>query len=62
MKELNCREKKFLKLAETKYLRELIYDQYSHFIPPENTRKLLVFWCFQGVENGKIAQKWFKKS
>ena len=43
MKELNCREKKILKLAETKYLRELIYDQYSHFIPPENTRKLLVF-------------------
>ena len=26
--------------------------------PPENTRKPLVFWCFQGVWNGKICRKW----
>ena len=24
-------------------------SQYSHFRPPENTRKPEVFWCFQGV-------------
>ena len=28
------------------------------FIPPENTRKTLVFWCFHGVQNGNIGQKW----
>ena len=26
-----------------------ISGQDSHFIPPENTRKPLVFWCFQEV-------------
>ena len=25
-----------------------ISGQYSDFIPPENTRKLKVLWCFQG--------------
>ena len=25
-----------------------LFCQYSHFIPPENTRKPLVFRCFQG--------------
>ena len=24
-------------------------SQYSHFIPPENTRKPEIFWCFQRV-------------
>ena len=28
--------------------------------PPENTRKPLVFWCFQGVWNGNIGQKWLR--
>ena len=32
----------------------------SHLIPPENIRKLLVFWCFQGVSNGNTGQKWDK--
>ena len=29
----------------------------SHLISPENTRKLKVFWCLQGVSNGNIDQK-----
>ena len=28
------------------------------FYPPENTRKLLVFWCFQSVENRNIGHTW----
>ena len=35
-----------------------ISGQCSHFIPPEKTRKPLVFWCFQGVLNGNIGRKW----
>ena len=27
---------------------------------PENTRKPLIFCCFQGVENRNISQKWVK--
>ena len=27
---------------------------------PENTRKRLIFYCFQGVENRNISQKWVK--
>ena len=43
--------------------------QMFSFIPPENTRKpkvlikrfaSKVFWCFQGVWNGNIGQKWVK--
>ena len=30
--------------------------QCSHFIPPENIRKPLVFCCFQGIWNGNIGQ------
>ena len=30
------------------------------FLPPENTRKPLVFWCFLGVQNGNTGQKWVK--
>ena len=44
-----------------------ISGQCSHFIPRENIRKSKVlirkpkvFWCFQGVWNGKIIQKWVK--
>ena len=29
-----------------------------YIIPPENPRKPLVFWCFQGVWNENIGQKW----
>ena len=32
----------------------------SHFIYPENTRKPLAFWCFQGVLIEKIGQKLVK--
>ena len=32
--------------------------QYYHFIPPENTRKPNVFWCFHDVQNFRIDQKW----
>ena len=35
-----------------------ILSQCSLFIPPENTRKSKLFWCFQVVENGNIGQKW----
>ena len=27
---------------------QLIPGQYYYFIPPENTTKLLAYWCFQG--------------
>ena len=37
---------------------EPISGQCSHFIPLEKTRKSLVFWCFQGVLNRNIGQKW----
>ena len=30
----------------------------SHFIPPKNTKNPLVFWCFHGVQNESINQKW----
>ena len=30
----------------------------SHFIPPKNTKKPLVFWCFHGLQNESINQKW----
>ena len=33
------------------------YCRCSHFRPPENTRKPLDFWCFQGVWNN-IGEKW----
>ena len=32
--------------------------QYVHSITPENTKKPLVFWCFQGVQNGNVGQIW----
>ena len=32
------------------------------FIPPENTRRPKIFWCFQGVYNGNIGQKWVKNT
>ena len=32
----------------------------SHFIHPENTRKPLVFWCFQEILIEKIGQKLVK--
>ena len=32
----------------------------SNFIPPENTKKLSVFWCLEGVKDGNIGQKWVK--
>ena len=44
-----------------------ISGQFSHFAtpPPKKkknthtpTRKPVVFWCFQGVQNKKIDQKW----
>ena len=35
--------------------------QCSHFIPLESIRKPEVFWCFQGVQNGRILQKTVKE-
>ena len=44
-----------------------ISGQSSHFAAPppppkkktkKHTRKPVVFWCFQGVQNKKIDQKW----
>ena len=35
-----------------------ISGQWSHFMPPKNTRKPLVFWCFHVVQNGNIVHKW----
>ena len=32
------------------------------FDPPENIRKPLVFWCFQGVSKELSGMKWVKKS
>ena len=29
-------------------------------IPPENTRKALVFWCFWGVKKETSGKKWVK--
>ena len=47
-------------------LRSLILNPFQGTAPileplktPEN---LLVFWCFQGVWNGNIGQKWVNKS
>ena len=42
-------------------LSNLTPGQCSHFIIPENTRKPLVFWSFQGILNGDIGQKWVDK-
>ena len=45
------------------YLRinkQSISNQSSHFIPPENTRKPKVFWCFMGYEIETLARNWFK--
>ena len=28
------------------------------FAPPENIRKLFVFWCFQGDQKGKLGRRW----
>ena len=39
------------------YIRNDVWC-YSHFILPENTRSLLVCWCFKGVQNGYTGQKW----
>ena len=33
------------------------FDQCFHFISPENARKPLVFWCFQGIQNWNFGQK-----
>ena len=30
------------------------------FIPPENIRKLLLFWCLKGAQNKAIDMEWFK--
>ena len=33
----------------------------SFYLPlPKSISKPLVFWCFQGIENGSIGQKWNK--
>ena len=46
---LNGLRKRFKRLA----------SQCSYFIPPENTRKRLVWWLFSGgIKNGNISQKW----
>ena len=41
---------------------ELISGRCFHFLTPENIKKPLVFWFFQGAQhrNGKIGQKWTK--
>ena len=33
-----------------------ISGQCSNFTPPENTRKLLVLWCFKGYKVEKLAR------
>ena len=35
-----------------------IFDQCFYFLSSENNRKPKVFWCFQGVGNGNVDQKW----
>ena len=47
-----------LEFKLTEQLRKPIFGQCSHFIHPENNRKPLVFWHFQGVYNENIDQIW----
>ena len=35
-----------------------ISSQWSLSIPPENIRKPLVFWCFQGISKENSGMKW----
>ena len=45
------------------YMQRLTFSGLlSYFIPPENTRKPKVFWCFQGVWNRNLSQKCVKKN
>ena len=48
-----------LHLIYTNIKRVLTYFwSMFQFYTPGNTRKPLVFWCFQGVWNENIGQKW----
>ena len=42
-------KKAAMKILDRALLTHFSLNQCSHFIPPEYTRKPLVFWCFQGV-------------
>ena len=48
-------------LQEAFKVQRFIISQCFHFIPSETTRKAEVFWCFEGLANGSIGQKWFKR-
>ena len=37
------------------------FSSMFHFTPPENVRKPLVFWHFQGVEKWKMGLKWVRE-
>ena len=55
---LACRNNQFnaIRIGEERLFYEKM--ECSHFIPPENTSKPNVVWCFQRVYNGRINQKW----
>ena len=39
---------------------KILINSYSFFIPPKNTGKPLVYWCFQRVKSGNVGYKWAK--
>ena len=39
-----------------------LYFPMFHFDPPENIRKPLVFWCFQGDQKGTLGSKGLSKN
>ena len=49
---------RYLSENSTKCATYPVFGQCFHFLPPENTRKSKVFWCFQRVWKGNIGQKW----
>ena len=45
-----------------KHWNQLISRKSSHFIPPQNTGKPIVFWSLQGVLNENTVQKFVEES
>ena len=48
---------KWYQIAQRITIYKPIFYESFYFATPENKRKPLFFWCFQGVLNGKIGVK-----
>ena len=57
-----CHQQLFLKNANynLQWISLTLFFSMSSFDPPENIKKPLVFWCFQGDQKGTLGKKGLK--